>query len=103
MTYQWLEDHVSKVASAFSQRLYDPGNAYRTWEMIYCESKPGTRGGIAVIPSDDITPAGWLPVGGVFDTSKGQLLPRVMTRDQIRTRLWNAVGNLPVLDPSETI
>ena len=93
---QWLDEHVSKVADAFQTRLFQTGNAYRSWQMIYCESKPGTRGGIAVVPCDDSIPAGWMPDQGIFADGAGHL-----TRDQLRHRLAEATRRLPVLDPNE--
>ena len=100
MEREWLTEHVAKVGAAFSYRLWQPGNAYRRWQMIYHESKPGTRGAIAVIPVDDDLPEGWRPVAGVFDFGRdgggGHL-----TESQIIARLQQATRRLPVLDPTE--
>ena len=93
----WLDKHIGDVATALHTRLFHPDSFARRWQMIFHESQPGTRGGIAVIPCDDILPNDWQPVQGVF----AECQPSAMTRDQIAYFLRRASQRLPVLDPNE--
>lgn len=98
ISIKWVVEHIGKVSDAFFYRLCQPANAYRRWQLIYCESQPGTRGGVAVILMDDDIPKDWHPVGDIFEGRAGFL-----TRDQIYRRIDNAVKNLPILDPDENL
>ncbi len=91
---KWLQDHISANADALFARLCREPN--RRWQVIYAESQPGARGGLAIIPTDDSNPFGWCPVAGVFADGAYHL-----TRDQIATRLTTAARDLPILDPTE--
>ena len=94
MTYPiWLQTHIVEVGGAFFERLMrEPG---RQWQVSFCPSKLGTRGGMAVSPADDALWDGWYPVQGVFPID-----PYAMTRRQIIDAIGQASRDLPLLHPT---